>query len=180
VPRDLETICLTCLQKQPARRYASALALADDLRRFRNNEPIIARPASAWYHLRKFAQRHKTLVGGAAAVLVVLLAGLAGTGAALLRARAAEADAVANLNRATEAEEEVRRELAQSHLRTAKLASQRGDWRTALRSYDAALAAGSGDEIAIRLKKAEAWMTLNDRPRAEQELAALIDRTDLE
>ena len=58
VPRDLETICLTCLQKSPAKRYHSAGALAEDLRRFANHEPIEARPIGSWERLVKWAKRH--------------------------------------------------------------------------------------------------------------------------
>jgi serine/threonine-protein kinase len=78
VPRDLETICLQCLRKEPKRRYPSAAALADDLRRFRDNEPIQARPAALWERAGKWARRRPavaTLLGVSAVAVAGLVLG---------------------------------------------------------------------------------------------------------
>ena len=74
VPRDLETICLKCLSKEPARRYASAEELADDLRRFQKDEPIRARPVGRVERAVKWVRRHKAI----SALLLLTLLGVAG------------------------------------------------------------------------------------------------------
>ena len=75
VPRDLETICLKCLQHAPAKRYASAGALAEDLQRFQVGEPILARPVG-WLE-RTVKWIRKRPAAAALAGLLVLLAGAA-------------------------------------------------------------------------------------------------------
>jgi tetratricopeptide (TPR) repeat protein len=80
IPTELETIVLKAMEKNPAERYATAQELADDLRRFLEDRPIQARRPTLWQRARKWAQRHKPLVGATAVVLLVvaLLGGTAG------------------------------------------------------------------------------------------------------
>ncbi len=74
IPRDLETICLKAMAKEPARRYATARGFADDLRRFLKGEPIQARPVGQVERLRRWCRRKPALAGLIATVALLIVA----------------------------------------------------------------------------------------------------------
>jgi WD40 repeat protein/serine/threonine protein kinase len=87
VPRELETICLMCLRKEPARRYASAAELSADLRRFLRHEPIMAKPIGPMGRLSHWVRRHPGLAASLSAVAVLLLMLASGSLVAMLHFR---------------------------------------------------------------------------------------------
>jgi hypothetical protein len=75
VPRELETVVLKALRKEPSERYATARELADDLQRFLDNRPILGRRPTPAERLRKLARRHPSFVAAGAVVLALITAG---------------------------------------------------------------------------------------------------------
>jgi eukaryotic-like serine/threonine-protein kinase len=115
---DLDWIVMKCLEKDRQRRYETANGLAADLKRHLNNEPVVARPPSAAYRLRKTYRRHRLALSAVAAVILALVGGIAvSTWLAILtgqerRVAQAERDralgAQRQAERAREAEEQAR------------------------------------------------------------------------
>jgi serine/threonine protein kinase len=158
---DIETIVAKALDKDKTRRYASASDLAADLRRYLNDEPILARPPSTVYQLRKFARRNRALVTGTAAVFVVLLVGIAISSSQSLRARRAERGArLAEVQARSERDRAVKAEGNATVARDQALAAQ----QTASAQRDRALKA----EAQARQERDRAVV---ERRRADSEAA---------
>ena len=98
---DLDTIVAKALKKDPAERYQTVTAFAEDMRRHLRREPVTARPDSVWYRARSFAARHRLELGAAAAVVLALVVG---TGIALRQARASARERDRALERLRRAE----------------------------------------------------------------------------
>ena len=144
---DVETIVGKALEKDKARRYASAGDLAADLSAHLRNEPIRARPPSALYQLGKFARRHRALVGG---VLGIFAALLLGTITSILFAIRAERNARAALDEKRE---------AQVQAYQARLAAA----VAALTAHDVAAAARQLDAVPEDLRDTWEWRHLRSR-----------------
>jgi len=112
IPRDVETIVLKCMEKDPGRRYPTAAALADDLRRWLDGEAIVAHPPSVWYLLRKRMAKRRAVVVSVAVTAAAVAAITAAAGGLLrgsefekARAEARRAHAAGDWTRALAAAE---------------------------------------------------------------------------
>jgi tetratricopeptide (TPR) repeat protein len=166
VPRDLETICLKCLEKVPSHRYATALELADDLKRFEEGASIYARPAGTGERALKWARRRPAvaaLFGVSAAAALALLAGGLWYNARLRdevgRRTAQQQQAKAQYREAREA---IRRMLARAESRDLAGVPRLQDLRRqqmedALAFYTVVLQQQDSPELAVRFDAALAF-----------------------
>jgi tetratricopeptide (TPR) repeat protein/tRNA A-37 threonylcarbamoyl transferase component Bud32 len=164
LPRDLETICLKCLRKEPHKRYASAAALAGDLRRFLGGESITARPASLGQRAWKWARRRPALatLAASACLAVVGLVGLALWHQADLRASLAQ----------SRLDERQAREAEESAARREWLLGQQDKVKDLLRAGEAALAEHDWASARAQILRAR------DQAGDEPELADLREQID--
>lgn len=165
---DIETIVAKALAKEKDRRYQSATELGDDIRRFLQDEPIVARPASRAYQIRKFAKRNKAIVGGVAAVFVTLVLGIVGISLALVRATKAERVALQRFD--------------DSRRSAAKATAVSSFLQEMLSSVDPAKALGREVTIRQALDEAAAKIesgSLKNQPDIEADLRSSIGTTYL-
>jgi WD40 repeat protein/serine/threonine protein kinase len=159
IPRDLETIVLKAIEKDPKRRYAQAEELAEDLRRFLANQPIKARRVSAGERLLRWSRRNPVVAGLTAAV-ALLLAGVAAVALiAAFRIAAARDQEAEQRQRAEDNAAESQQRLVRAQVASGTALMEQGDPHGALPWFAAALGLDQGNparETAHRLRLAAA------------------------
>lgn len=142
VNRDLETICLKCLRKEPEQRYRTAEELADDLDRWLRHEPIQARPVPGWERFEKWVRRHPALALMNALLFIALASGVGGVLWQWRRAEQARSGEAFERRRAEEALARSSIALAESAVRDGNTPAARAaleavpaEWRNATWHY---------------------------------------------
>jgi hypothetical protein len=175
VPRDLDTIVLKCLQKEPRKRYAAALDLADDLRRYLDNKPITARPVRWWERALKWARRRPAAAALLAVSALALAAGMIGTVAFTARLSEERKEALRQQGIAQEKERQALEALEDSrqaqvglHLANGNRRVDVGDLTSlvaSLPSFAEAFRLDNEDPVRAELYRLRLGMTLQRCPR---------------
>jgi eukaryotic-like serine/threonine-protein kinase len=173
---DLATICHKCLEKQPDRRYASAEALADDLARFLRDEPIQARPVSAWERGWRWCRRNPTIATLAGSVAILLVAAVA-TFLWVAQERAARAEQRTKevqdrAARQAQTAQAVNRNLDEARLLQAKAERDRNDpftWKLALTAAKRAENLLGDDDPDLRRRVQETVRDLEQKEHQARE-----------
>jgi tetratricopeptide (TPR) repeat protein len=167
---DLERVIAKALRLKMSDRYADASELAGDFRRLLSYEPVGARPGTRPYRSRMFLRRNWLAATATAAVFLAIVA-------AAVVFRVDEARVKAALNVATERGQEIARQNAAGHARTALLAEQRGNWAEAAKEYQAAEAGHFPDRLALAVGELRALSRLEERRADADALVTRVHKT---